>query len=169
MIPVELLAVKVSGEGVMAEFCRTLVQVFEPLVKLYDFNTDYCLPQPFQADYETYTKIGFLVSFCWFLLFFEPFALRLRIVIMNFYYPNVANCRATWLYHHILRRRTKFRKYEIAEYKASSSKKEKKKKVGTLCNCFWLRQLLGLKSKHFCVVCFCSVPRFVIGSRYNAH
>lgn len=110
-ILVELLSVNVTGNGIVAEMCRELVEIFKPMVKFYDVNLQLCLPHPHQPDYCDYLKIGALVVTTWMMLLLEPFGLRLRSVIMDHYYPERCLERTVWLYHHILRKRMSFIKF----------------------------------------------------------
>lgn len=97
---------KVTGEGIVADMYRDLVDILKPLVRYYDVNFQLCLPHPHRPDYKKYVKIGGLIFISWFMLFLEPFGLRLRSVIMSNYYPEKSSERTVWLYHQILRKRS---------------------------------------------------------------
>lgn len=101
----------VTGQGVIAEMCRELVEIFKPLVKFYDVDFNLCLPHPHQPDYGKYLKIGVLIVISWMLLLLEPFGLRLRSIIMAHYFPERCLERTVWLYHQILRKRISFVKF----------------------------------------------------------
>jgi hypothetical protein len=76
-------------------------------------NVDFtpCLPTPQFPDFKKYRTIILLAASSWILLFIEPYALRLKNVIMEHYYPEITRDRTVWLYHEILRKRTGFLKY----------------------------------------------------------
>jgi DC-STAMP-like protein len=92
------------------------------------------------------------------LLFFEPFGLRLRTVIMGYHYPEVETERTRWLYHHILRKRRDFLWLKLAKMKTRTTMKGEHR---TLLDCFRLQWLFKSKADYFCVLCMVSVMRFV--------
>lgn len=52
-----------------------------------------------------------LILLCWVLAILEPYGLRLKHVVMSYYYPERARQRAAWLYNNILRSRGGFLKF----------------------------------------------------------
>lgn len=52
-----------------------------------------------------------LILLCWVLTILEPYGLRLKHVVMSYYYPERARQRAVWLYNNILRSRGGFLKF----------------------------------------------------------
>lgn len=107
----ELLSVTIAGDGIVAEMCRDLVDIFKPLVSFNDVNFNLCIPHPHHPDYSKYARIGNLIVLCWVMLLLEPFELRFRHIIMDYHYPEVSQERAVWLYHRILTKRSSFLKY----------------------------------------------------------
>lgn len=106
-----MFSIEINGQGVIAEFCQDLAEILKPLMKVGNVNFSACLPMPLVPDFEKYKTIIMLTSFSWIILFFEPYALRLQHIIMNYYYPEMSRDRTVWLYHEILRKRTSFLKY----------------------------------------------------------
>lgn len=104
----EILTLSVTGKGMIAELYDGIIEAFEPMTKEYYIDPIPCLPDPFPPDFQRNYEIGGFLILCWILLFFEPFGLRLRQIVMNSYYPNRSNERAVWLYNYILRKRETF-------------------------------------------------------------
>jgi len=107
----------VSGQGIMAEFCKELVNVMEPLTQISDVDFVTCLPHAETPNFKKYEAIVILVACSWIILFFEPYALRLRNIIMEHYYPQRSEDRVNWLYHEILRKRSGFTKFAREQLK----------------------------------------------------
>lgn len=103
-----IVTLSVSGSGMIAELYEGIIDAFEPMTKEYYVDPIPCLPDPYPPDFERNYLIAGLLILCWILLFFEPFGLRLRQLIMNSYYPDRSNERAAWLYNYILRKRETF-------------------------------------------------------------
>lgn len=106
-----------SGQGIMAEFCKELVNVMEPLTQISDVDFVTCLPHAATPNFKKYEFIGMLVASSWIILFCEPYALRLRNIIMEQYYPRRSEDRVNWLYHEILRKRSGFTKFARKQLK----------------------------------------------------
>lgn len=106
-----------SGHGIMAEFCRELVNVMEPLTQISDVDFVACLPHAETPNFKNYEFIAMLVASSWIILFFEPYALRFRNIIMEYYYPQRSDDRVNWLYYEILRKRTGFTKFARKQLK----------------------------------------------------
>lgn len=51
------------------------------------------------------SNVVFYLCICWLLLFIEPYALRLRPIIMNIFYPKRTEERINWLYNSIVYKR----------------------------------------------------------------
>lgn len=112
----------VKGEGIIAEMCQQIVEIFKPLMKAQDVDIKVCLPRPHVPNFSQYIKIAILISICWFFLILEPHAYRLRETIMKCHYPKRSKERTVWLYHHILRKRTSFLKYARRQLKKGKFK-----------------------------------------------
>ena len=106
-----------SGHGIMAEFYKELVNVMEPLTQTSDVDFVTCLPHAETPNFKKYEFIAMLIVISWIILFFEPYALRLRNRIMEHYYPKRSEDRVNWLYHEILRKRTGFTKFARKQMK----------------------------------------------------
>lgn len=74
----------------------------------FDLSWDTCLPNPHEPDFKRYANIGICIVICWVTVVLEPYALRVRQVIMRRHYPDRAKERAAWLVNHILRHRKNF-------------------------------------------------------------
>ncbi|XP_014221315.1 DC-STAMP domain-containing protein 2-like [Trichogramma pretiosum] len=103
--------VRVQGRGFLAEVYRSLARSFTPRIRDSEIEGVPCLPVPKRPDYDAYAQIGVLVLFCWLVALFEPYGLRLRHTVLNYYYPERARQRAVWLYNRILRSRGSFLKF----------------------------------------------------------
>ncbi|KAG5678517.1 hypothetical protein PVAND_008184 [Polypedilum vanderplanki] len=108
---VAMFSIEINGEGIIAEFCQDLANILKPLMNVDNLDFTKCLPMPLPPDFEKYKTIVLFTSFSWILLFCEPYALRLKHVIMHYYYPEMSKDRSIWLYNEILRKRTSFLKY----------------------------------------------------------
>jgi len=97
------VTVHVEGKGYMADLYRSIVKAFTMHMRDIEIDTMACLPNPIPPNIDKYMRIITLVVFCWIMVVFEPYGLRLRQVVMCKYYPERAKQRATWLYNHILR------------------------------------------------------------------
>ncbi|XP_075161989.1 DC-STAMP domain-containing protein 2 [Haematobia irritans] len=99
-----------GGGGLIGEIFEGIIHAFEPVAQNYTMNPQTCLPKPRSPNYEQYYLIGGLCFIAWIFLFCQPYALRLRHIIMRLYYPDVARHRAIWLYDRILLKRVTFLK-----------------------------------------------------------
>lgn len=123
-----LVQFHVKGNGMIAEMCHGIANSFNTLAKVYSIDTVPCLPHAIEPNYVMYEKIMTIVGIIWILLLFEPYGLRIRQKILECYYPNRAEERATWLYHEIIGRRRLF--VQMARRKARQE--YLKDKAGTL-------------------------------------
>jgi hypothetical protein len=98
--------VNVAGQGYLAELCREFIDILKPLQTMRDVNFTSCFPRPHAPDFKKYKLIFLLILASWLMLLFEPYALRLKYIIMEHYYPEVAFYRTLWLYNDIMRKRT---------------------------------------------------------------
>ncbi|KAK0159238.1 hypothetical protein PV328_010144 [Microctonus aethiopoides] len=105
------VGIHVSGSGYLAELYRSITRAFS----LDNFNNEIdtlsCLPDPLPPDYDRYTQIAVIIISCWIMAIFEPYGLRLRQVVMGWYYPDRAKQRAVYLYNQIIRLRGNFLKF----------------------------------------------------------
>lgn len=102
LMPDPYISVSVNGSGIVANICRGIIKAFEPAKEAYNIDPVECLPNPYVPNYIEYLKIGGLLLLAWLLLLFEPFALRLRIIILNKFHPDRDLERAVWLHSEIL-------------------------------------------------------------------
>lgn len=101
------ITVQVKGEGIASDVFRGIVHAFEQTTQNSTIDKLACLPIPQVPNYKLYYMILLLSFLAWLSTFCEPYALRLRHVIMRLYYPSVARKRAVWLYNKILINRCK--------------------------------------------------------------
>ena len=59
----KILKVNVTGGGVISNLCKDLVDIFEPMVKVYNIDPSPCLPQPHEPNFAKFDKIGELRKF----------------------------------------------------------------------------------------------------------
>lgn len=127
------IAAKVVDEGLLVEVIQELSEMFNSLTKLFGMEFTACLPRPSRPDLAAYGKIVILVSICWFLLFLEPIALRIRSVIMSYHYPERSLERVLWLYHRIMRKRVGFFKFARSRAKKKNLKEGSSKEDVMTC------------------------------------
>lgn len=106
-----VFTIKVIGVGLIADFVHGLVDAFSTLVESFHIDPKPCLPVPSPPDFLRYAEIFVLLTMVWVMLFFEPYVLRLRQVVMNRYHPDRSRERAAWLYQQIVRKRMSFVKF----------------------------------------------------------
>ncbi|XP_070510039.1 DC-STAMP domain-containing protein 2-like [Chironomus tepperi] len=159
---VDLMSVNVSGHGIMADFCKELVNVMRPLTHINDVDFVTCLPHGETPNFKKYEAIAMLVASSWIILFFEPYSLRLRNVIMEHYYPKRSDDRVNWLYHEILKKRTGFTKFARKQLKEKLFSDGRSRESPSTCmqilrskfSRFWIfRKLFGYNESLSCLVC----------------
>ncbi|KAL7050481.1 hypothetical protein ACKWTF_004096 [Chironomus riparius] len=154
---VDLLTVNVSGHGIMADFCKELVNVMEPLTQTSDVDFVTCLPHAETPNFKKYESIAMLIVSSWIILFFEPYALRLRNSIMEHYYPQRSEHRVNWLYHEILRKRTGFTKFARKQMKEKLFRESPATCMQVLrskFSRFWIfRKIFGYNENISCLMC----------------
>lgn len=123
-----LVEFHVNGNGILAEMCEGIANSFNSLTKVYSIDVVPCLPSPLETDDGLHQKITFILCLVWVLLIFEPYGLRIRQKILQWYYPIRAEERAIWLYNEILSKRMLF--LQLARRKARQ--RFLKDKAGTL-------------------------------------
>ena len=84
-------------------------------ITAFNLTTDVCLPVPTPTNTEKLIPIYVLLSFCFFTCGLEAYTSRLRCKICNFFYPERAKERASFLNRSLLAgriaRRNELRKY----------------------------------------------------------
>ncbi|XP_073840484.1 DC-STAMP domain-containing protein 2 isoform X2 [Musca autumnalis] len=110
------ITVEIDGGGFAGEIFAGIVHAFEPISQNYTVDPHTCLPLPRKPNYGQYYLIGTLILVAWIFLFFQPYGLRLRHIVMRLYYPEFARQRAIWLYNRILLKRMSF--FKLARRKA---------------------------------------------------
>lgn len=97
----------VEGTSITSDILRGIAVAFEPFTLNRTIAMEECIPHAYPPNYKMYCIIGFLCILSWIFSICEPYGLRLRHVIMRYYYPNIAKRRAVWLYRKILLERGK--------------------------------------------------------------
>lgn len=98
----------VEGKGVTSDILRGIGLAFEPFKLNGTITIHECIPKPYPPEYSTYYLICGLCILSWTFSFLEPYGLRVRHIIMRYYYPHIARNRAIWLYNKIIFERSKF-------------------------------------------------------------
>ncbi|PSN35586.1 DC-STAMP domain-containing protein 2 [Blattella germanica] len=151
--------VTVQGEGVLADLYRSVVKGLKPLGVEMEIDTITCLPEPIPPDYTRYVQIISTIFLCWILAMLEPYGLRLRYVVMCYYYPARTQQRAVWLYNHILRSRGSYIKFARRQLRRrfGKSKEGSIEKISIMDRlralCPFLNIILGKSKKEMCVLC----------------
>lgn len=102
------ISIGVVGEGMIADIYSGIIKAFKPMNSKFDLSWDTCLPNPHVPDFKRYAEIGVCIVICWVTVVLEPYALRVRQVVMRRHYPDRAKERSAWLVNHILRHRKNF-------------------------------------------------------------
>ncbi|KAG4079821.1 hypothetical protein HA402_014952 [Bradysia odoriphaga] len=144
------MSVTVGGNGIFVEIVRGIVDAMTPATSSYKIDVTPCLPSPSVPNTDRYVQIVFLIAMSWILLVFEPYALRLRQIIMNRMYPEKANERAAWLCNQIIRKRISFAKFARRKARQGFRNDSGAKNLSILnflrvkLNRFWIvRKILG--------------------------
>lgn len=100
-----VMHVQVTGQGFVADYMRSVVGAFAPI--LNDFKIDFgvCAPQPHHPDTERVIVLILLCLVCLLQSIVYPFAARFMHLVMARYYVDETRQRMIWLYHDIIRRR----------------------------------------------------------------
>ncbi|KAK4473626.1 hypothetical protein MN116_002978 [Schistosoma mekongi] len=94
--------VYIDGDSTFANIVQSLIDLLNPL-KDVTFNVDVttCRPTLTQPDLQNYSLICLLLCLAFFSVALQVYIMRLRHVIMIWYYPKKAAKRAAWLRTHI--------------------------------------------------------------------
>ncbi|CAH8441660.1 uncharacterized protein DC041_0011936 [Schistosoma bovis] len=92
----------IDGDSTFANIVQSLISLMNPL-KNIELNIDVtlCRPTLTPPDLYKYAFICLLLSLAYFSVVFQVYIMRLRHVIMIWYYPKTAARRAAWLRIHI--------------------------------------------------------------------
>nr|XP_018907459.1 PREDICTED: DC-STAMP domain-containing protein 2-like [Bemisia tabaci] len=97
-----------KGNGMLADMYRSVAKALKPLGLEMHMDTLPCLPIPSPPDWYRYKQIWALMGLISLLTLLQPYAKRIRNMVMSHYHPDVAKERSVWLYNHILRSRGNF-------------------------------------------------------------
>lgn len=143
----ELIMFEIIGQGVLAEMYKGIIESLSPYANVYAIDVVPCLPNPINPNYVIYNRIFFILGLVWILLILEPYGLRFRQRILEYFYPKRAKERAIWLYNEIMGERKLF--LQMARKKAR--KRFLKDKAGTRGESFLLIKMWK-KLRNFCTV-----------------
>lgn len=129
----------VTGMGLISELIQGIIHAFSPFAETFNIDPTPCLPQPSVPNFRRYFEIVSALIFCWMLLIFEPYGLRMRQIVMNRYHPDRSHERAAWLYNHLLRRRMTFVKFARRDARQMFGKKQQSSSVEKISCLQWLR------------------------------
>lgn len=99
------VSVIVEGEGFVANYMRSLIGTYEPIINGFNIDFGVCAPRPHAPNDD---RLVLLLSLCFFMLvqsIVYPFAARVMHLIMERYYVEETRRRMAWLYNDIVRRR----------------------------------------------------------------
>jgi hypothetical protein len=136
-VSVEYFSVMIFGDGFFAELCDDLIAGFKTAIMNISADLTLCLPHAYKPDVADYAHVVFLILLAFVLLILEPFGLRLRNIILEYFYPERSKERTIWLYHNILRKRTSYLKFAKRELKKKLINEENFTE-GEEMNCFEL-------------------------------
>ncbi|KAH8371067.1 hypothetical protein KR093_006081, partial [Drosophila rubida] len=110
---------EIEAGGFVGDILRGIASAFRPLTQQSSLNTQACLPLPLAPNYRKYFEICELCLLAWLVLLTEPFVLRLRHVIMQYFHPERAHERALYLHKKILKERDSF--FKLARRQARAA------------------------------------------------
>ncbi|CAO1340101.1 unnamed protein product [Diamesa serratosioi] len=124
--------VNIKGHGIVSDMIKDIINSFKVLEKIYDLDVTSCVPYPKMPNYDKYEIILMILSLCWILVFFEPYFLRIRQLVMKRHYPQRTTQRTVWLYNHILRKRISFVKFSRRHLRTIYLKNDQS--MSTICD-----------------------------------
>ncbi|XP_064548769.1 DC-STAMP domain-containing protein 2-like [Drosophila montana] len=147
---------EIEGGGFVGDIMRGIANAFRPITQKTTLDSKSCLPLPVEPDYRYYAGILLLCLLAWLILLTEPYALRLRHIIMQRFYPERARARAQYLHRKIIEKRGCFLK--MARRKARSLFMHQQAgghsgclgKLLRCCCCLCLRPVRG---EDVCILC----------------
>ncbi|XP_037939558.1 DC-STAMP domain-containing protein 2-like [Teleopsis dalmanni] len=158
------ITVDVKGGGVAGDMYGGIVHAFEPNTQNYTIDSTSCLPRAKIPNFRRYQLIGLLCVMAWIMLFTQPYGLRLRHLVMRYYYPEVSQRRALWLYNHILLKRETI--FKLARRKVRTKLLNDKvsdnftfmdwlrvKAESYICCSLLVRLLCGKRKVDLCLIC----------------
>ncbi|XP_033606754.1 DC-STAMP domain-containing protein 2 [Cryptotermes secundus] len=154
-----MVGIHVQGSGMVADLYHSIANALKPLGAKMDIDNVPCLPNPVPPDFGRYIQIVSLILLCWVLTILEPYGLRLKHVVMSYYYPERARQRAVWLYNNILRSRGGFLKFIRRQLRRKFGKSkdgviEKVSLMDRLRAKFpWLDIILWDSKQKMCILC----------------
>ncbi|XP_068142229.1 DC-STAMP domain-containing protein 2 [Drosophila tropicalis] len=149
---------EIKGGGFIGDIMRGMANAFRPLTQRSTVATRHCLPLPREPNYWRYWEILALCIVAWLIGIVEPYALRLRHVIMRCFYPERAHVRALYLHNKILTERVSFFKFARRKARAAFMYQDAEGSISfrswlnrfNCCGCCWCLA---------CCFCLCCGPR----------
>ncbi|XP_030560934.1 DC-STAMP domain-containing protein 2-like isoform X1 [Drosophila novamexicana] len=147
---------EIEGGGFVGDIMRGIANAFRPITQKTRLDSKSCLPQPVEPDYRYYAGILLLCLLAWLILLTEPYALRLRHLIMQRFYPERAHVRAQYLQRKIIEKRGCFLKMARRKARALFRHQQAGGHGGCLdkllrcccCLCFW-----PVRGEDVCILC----------------
>ncbi|XP_032291377.1 DC-STAMP domain-containing protein 2 isoform X3 [Drosophila virilis] len=147
---------EIEGGGFVGDIMRGIANAFRPITQKTKLDSKSCLPLPVEPDYRYYAGILLLCLLAWLILLTEPYALRLRHLIMQRFYPERAHVRALYLQRKIIEKRGCFFKMARRKARALFRHQQAGGHVGCLgkllrcccCLCFW-----PVRGEDVCILC----------------
>ncbi|VDK37030.1 unnamed protein product [Taenia asiatica] len=89
---------EIRGNSTMSEIGRGFLNLANPLRDVaFNVDASICRPRPSEPDHKTTILIGLALILTLFSIIVQIYVLRLRHLILAWYYPDGANRRAVWL------------------------------------------------------------------------
>ncbi|KAL5965400.1 DC-STAMP domain-containing protein 2 [Taenia solium] len=89
---------EIRGNSTMSEIGRSFLNLANPLRDVaLNVDASICRPQPSEPDHKTAILIGLALVLTLFSIIVQIYVLRLRHLILAWYYPDGASRRAAWL------------------------------------------------------------------------
>ncbi|VDM17244.1 unnamed protein product [Hydatigera taeniaeformis] len=96
--PSEQVVPDIQGNSTMSEIGRSFLNLANPLKDIaFSVDATICRPRPSEPDHETTILIGLALVLTILSIIVQVYVLRLRHLILAWYYPDGANRRAAWL------------------------------------------------------------------------
>ncbi|EUB56565.1 DC-STAMP domain-containing protein 2 [Echinococcus granulosus] len=108
----EQVVPEIQGNSTMSEIGRSFMNLANPLKDIaFSVDATICRPRPSEPDHETTILIGLALVLTLLSIIVQVYVLRLRHLILAWYYPDGANRRAAWLRTYIRNTRGLFHQF----------------------------------------------------------
>lgn len=138
--------INVQGSGFIGELSRRVVGSLNHM----DYNFYYthfmpCVPNPKPPNSWINKKIVFFLALLWLSWLIQPYVLRFRHMVMDYYHPQSALRRARWLYNSIVFKRITFISVIRMKLKAKYGSRGKGLTIADIirARCPWTTVIIG--------------------------